>query len=166
MKIVKISYLEMKSAPEGKAIPCPDSQAQIVPERLNSQEFLKIYKEIGENYRWDTRYELSAEELKTLLESAHTETLILKIHGEKLGICEFDTSKFPEIEILHFGLVGKLHGKGFGRYFLDYVLRELWKRSPSRIWLHTDSDDHPNAIPTYERAGFRIYKVEEQVLTS
>lgn len=159
---VTVSYLQMFAAPECAAIECPDEQTLVCLERLTADQYLSLYKEIGADYYWDTRLKISKEELKAILESESNEILVLKQGSERIGICEFDTSAFPEIEIKHFGLVGKVHGKGFGRFFLDYALRQLWFRNPSRVWLHTDTNDHPNAIPTYQRAGFSKYKEEEE----
>ena len=47
--------------------------------------------------------------------------------------------------------------KGTGPYPLDHALRSAWSTRPQRIWLHTDTWDHPKAIATYQRAGFKIY---------
>jgi hypothetical protein len=33
----------------------------------------------------------------------------------------------------------------------------VWSYAPSRIWLHTDTWDHPKAQFVYQRAGFRTY---------
>ncbi len=42
------------------------------------------------------------------------------------------------------------------------ALQSVWDSGASRIWLHTDTWDHPAAIRTYERAGLRIYAVRDQ----
>jgi hypothetical protein len=40
-----------------------------------------------------------------------------------------------------------------------------WAGQPTRVWLHTCTLDHPNALPNYVRRGFRpvreeVYQVE------
>jgi hypothetical protein len=47
---------------------------------------------------------------------------------------------------------------------LAEALSETWKSNPSRIWLHTDTWDHPAAVKVYERAGFRIYDVRDEAV--
>ena len=39
--------------------------------------------------------------------------------------------------------------------------RGCW-RCPKRIWLHTDTWDHPAAVRVYQRAGFETYAVRDQ----
>ncbi|MGH9550391.1 MAG: GNAT family N-acetyltransferase, partial [Terriglobales bacterium] len=56
------------------------------------------------------------------------------------------------------GLLPDFVGRGLGKYFLVEMLNFAWLHNPSRVWLHTDSDDHPNAIKTYKNAGFSIFR--------
>lgn len=42
------------------------------------------------------------------------------------------------------------------------MLKATCKTNPHRIWLHTDEWDHPNAIRTYERVGFVVYKQQPE----
>lgn len=35
-----------------------------------------------------------------------------------------------------------------------------WSYGPTRLWLHTCTEDHPAAISNYVKAGFQVYKVE------
>ncbi len=161
---VKVSYFEMLSPQIFPAVPEPDKRLDLNLQKLNTKEYLQLYKKIGEKYQWDTRLTISEQELAEILESNFTEIFLLTLAGDRIGMCEFDSSALTEIEIKHFGIIESAQGKGIGSYFLDAVLRKLWQRNPSRIWLHTDSNDHPNAIPTYERAGFIKYKEQEEEL--
>lgn len=153
-----VSYLEMLSSPGVEEFLAPSSSLEIKLERIDRVEYLSMYREIGAKHCWSSRLLISESELDTILASEFNAIYFLRCNGERIGICEFDTSKFPEIEIKHFGLLPKAQGKGFGRYFLDAVLRKLWQKNPSRIWLHTDNNDHPNALRNYERCGFVKYK--------
>jgi hypothetical protein len=49
-----------------------------------------------------------------------------------------------------------------GPWLLGISLQYEWSLEPKRIWLHTDTWDHPAAIPTYERAGFSVYAVRQE----
>jgi hypothetical protein len=47
---------------------------------------------------------------------------------------------------------------------LTLAVREAWNVEPldadavRRVWLHTSSLDHPNALGNYQRRGFRPYR--------
>jgi GNAT superfamily N-acetyltransferase len=62
----------------------------------------------------------------------------------------------------HFGLMPEFIGQGLGRYFLRWAIGRAWSYGPRRFWLHTDTKDHPAALPNYLKAGFDIYKEEVQ----
>jgi GNAT superfamily N-acetyltransferase len=82
--------------------------------------------------------------------------------GAPLGFCELDRGGLPEVELKNFGLVPAAQGQGLGPRLLHAALEAEWRRGPTRIWLHTDTWDHPAAIRTYERAGFVTYLVREE----
>jgi ribosomal protein S18 acetylase RimI-like enzyme len=101
--------------------------------------------------------------LSSLLDSEFVQIYVLRAGANRaLGMCEFDRSGLPEIELKNFGLVPEAQGRGLGSWLLRSALTQEWKLTPSRIWLHTDSWDHPAAIRTYESAGFRIYLVRDE----
>jgi GNAT superfamily N-acetyltransferase len=51
-------------------------------------------------------------------------------------------------------------GQGLGKYFLQWAIDKAWSYQPTRLWLHTDTLDHPAALPNYQKAGFVVYKEE------
>jgi ribosomal protein S18 acetylase RimI-like enzyme len=102
-------------------------------------------------------------ELAALLEGGSLKVYVLRNgQGHALGFCEFDRRAFPQIELKNFGLIPQAQGQGLGPWLLSVALREEWAESPARIWLHTDTWDHPAAIGVYERAGFRVYAVRDE----
>ena len=50
-------------------------------------------------------------------------------------------------------------GKGYGGFLLSKALTIGFQKA-SRIWVHTCSLDHPNAIKNYKSRGMRIFKTE------
>ena len=36
-----------------------------------------------------------------------------------------------------------------------------WTYEPARLWVHTNTLDHPKALPLYQRFGFKPYKQEQ-----
>jgi GNAT superfamily N-acetyltransferase len=80
--------------------------------------------------------------------------------GVPAGFAELDRRIEGEIEVVQFGLLQEFIGQGLGRYFLQWTIDKAWSYQPRRFWLHTDSKDHPAALPNYLKAGFEIYKEE------
>ncbi|HET6293555.1 MAG TPA: GNAT family N-acetyltransferase [Kribbella sp.] len=64
-----------------------------------------------------------------------------------------------EVQISHFGLVPEYVGRGLGGHALTLTIQTAWTLNPStnRVWLHTSTLDHPNALPNYQKRGFRPY---------
>ena len=46
---------------------------------------------------------------------------------------------------------------------MDHTLARSFRPSVNRVWLHTCSFDHPNAIAFYLRSGFRAWKFAIEV---
>lgn len=136
--------------------------AVVTRERPAVDAYLELYREIGEPVQWDARLRMERTELARLLAAESTEIYILRHAGEPVGLCEFQNAGSPDIELAYFGLVPSAYGKGYGSYLLNQALTACWRHKPERIWLRTDTNDHPNAIGVYEKAGFRVVKQEWQ----
>jgi GNAT superfamily N-acetyltransferase len=158
---LRVTYLELRTEP-----PAPADRAgseRIAAESLAGETYLDLYRRVGEPLRWDTRLIMPRAELDALLSSGGSRCYVMRdAAGQAIGFCEFDLGAFPEIELKHFGLVPEAQGKGLGPWLLSTALCEEWRAGARRIWLHTDTWDHPAAMPVYERAGFRVYEVRYQ----
>jgi ribosomal protein S18 acetylase RimI-like enzyme len=160
--MVEVSYLELREAPRSSAGPTARTPGpeRIAPERLALEPYLALYRRVGGPHGWGQRLRMPRPQLEALLEGDRLEILVARgPSGEPLGLCEFDRTGFPEVELKNFGLVPEAQGRGLGPRLLDAALRAEWRRGPTRIWLHTDTLDHPAAMRAYERAGFRVYEV-------
>jgi GNAT superfamily N-acetyltransferase len=158
---VQVTYLELRQRPP--AAPARDGDERIAAEQLGLERYLALYRRVGEPVRWDQRLRLPPAELEALLRSGRLRLHVLRDgRGEALGFCEFDHGGFPELELKNFGLVPEAQGRGLGPWLLLSALEREWQTGPTRVWLHTDTWDHPAAIPVYERAGFRTYDVRRE----
>ena len=159
--LVRVTYMELRESP-----PPPTQRSGpecIACERLSLQEYLALYLRVGEPLRWDQRLLMPQAQLAALLDSGSVDIYVLRDQdGSALGFCEFERSAFPEIELKNFGLIPEAQGRGLGLWLLSIALCEEWKHRPARIWLHTDTWDHPGAIGVYERAGLRVYAVRDE----
>ena len=94
--------------------------------------------------------------------AAELEAVGLEYVAADLGTAAGCALAVAETELKNFGLVPEAQGRGLGPWLLGISLQHEWSLGPERIWLHTDTWDHPAAIPTYERAGFRVYAVRQE----
>lgn len=158
MTALLITYMEMTVPPTGAPLSNPVREASIERETLTLDAYLEIWRSVGEPMGWDGRLRMSRDDLHAFLTAPTTHLYILRLNSAPIGLCEFDRAGEAEVELTNFGLVPQAQGRGLGPYLLDHALREIWALPTRRVWLHTDSEDHPKAIATYQRAGFVIYK--------
>ena len=55
------------------------------------------------------------------------------------------------------GIFKENFGKKLGGYLLKHALRSGWSHKPNRIWVHTCTLDHPNALRNYIARGMNIF---------
>jgi GNAT superfamily N-acetyltransferase len=65
------------------------------------------------------------------------------------------------VEVAYFGVAPAEIGRGLGKHLLSCAVRDAWALGPARVWLHTCTLDHANALPNYLARGFVPYKREE-----
>jgi GNAT superfamily N-acetyltransferase len=160
MTILRVTYLEQCEPPSPPALYWGSERVSL--DRLSRPDYLELYCRVGEPLGWDQRLTMPERDLEALLAGGMLRIYTLRdIRGEALGLCEFDRSEFPQIELKNFGLVPKAQGRGLGPWLLATALQGEWRSNPDRIWLHTDTWDHPAAVLVYQRAGFRIYDVRD-----
>jgi ribosomal protein S18 acetylase RimI-like enzyme len=152
-----VSYLELLEPP--RAPVARGGSERIERERLSVEAYLSLYVAVGAPLRWDRRLTLDRGSLATLLAGERLEVHVLRdAGGEALGFCELDRGADPPVELTHFGLVPGAQGRGLGPWLLAVSLQAMWRSGARRVWLHTDTWDHPAALGCYQRAGFRIYE--------
>jgi len=157
---VTVSYLELTRPPK---LPEKRPYAEtIAAEKLSIDEYLRFYRLVGESVRWDQRLHMPRAELAALLASKRSQVYVLRdVLAQPIGFCEFERA-LPEIELKNFGLIPSVQGKGLGSFLLRTTLQREWQLQPRRIWLHTDTWDHPAAIKLYQSAGFQVYLTREE----
>lgn len=152
-----VTYMEQLEAPAGPPPPRPAGTLGVRRESVPQGDYLALYRAIGEPVQWDQRLRMPTAELAAFLRSPSTGLFILRQQGHAAGLCEFVAFDTVNVELTHFGLLPAAQGRGLGPYLLNAALRRVWERRPDRVWLHTDTNDHPKARATYERAGFKVF---------
>lgn len=153
-----VTYMEMTAPPAGPAMAPVGADVTVGRERLPADEYLELYRRVGAPVQWDSRLRMAPADLDRWLADEANHVGIARLAGRAVGLCEFDGLGGDDIELVHFGLDPSVHGKGIGTWLLDWSLRQCWRFAPRRIWLHTDSNDHPSAVHVYTKAGFVPYR--------
>ena len=58
------------------------------------------------------------------------------------------------------GILKKYQGKKFGSFLLEYIIYKAFAKNVKRLWVHTCSLDHKNALDNYLSKGFKTFKKE------
>jgi ribosomal protein S18 acetylase RimI-like enzyme len=158
MVLVATTYLELTHPPAGDPLVAPSGEVTVAVERPAYDEYMRLWRSVGDPLDWDGRLITPAEEVEASLASPNVEIFVARFRGEAAGLCEFIKSEPLGSEIVYFGLSPAFQGRRLGPYLLDVALRQHWKaNSPHRVWLHTDTWDDPRALPLYKRAGFHVF---------
>ena len=157
---VKTTYLEM-FAHRQRVVPPPRDGLAVVHAKMPTVAYYRVlYDGVGRDYDWPSLKALSNTELAALLQEPRVDVHVLMADGVPAGFAELDRRIDGEIELVQFGLMPEFIGQGLGRFFLQWTIDKAWSYNPRRFWLHTDTKDHPAALPNYLKAGFTIYKEE------
>ena len=160
---VKRNYLEISSLndlKEGKK-PTEDYSLNLIdPVDFQLNKF--FYKNIGKKHKWIDRLVWSEEKWINYVSSKEVNTYVLKYKNDLVGFFEsIMHQQNNEIEIAYFGILEEYQNKQLGSYLLSEAIKESFhKKNIKRVWLHTCSLDHKNALKNYLARGMRIFKTE------
>ena len=160
---VKRNYLEITSLNELKEgnKPTKDYSLNLIdPVDFQLNKF--FYKSIGKKHKWIDRLAWSEEKWISYVSSENIETYVLKYKDDLVGFFELILhQENKEIEIAYFGVLEEYQNKKLGSYLLSEAIKESFhKKSVERVWLHTCSLDHKNALNNYLARGMKIFKTE------
>lgn len=152
-----VTFLEMTEPPPARSAPDRPDLALRRVERADLAWYRDLYRRIGADWLWFSRLVMPDEELRATLHDPRVEVHALSSEGRDEGLLELDRRVPGEIELAFFGLTPKLVGRGAGRWLMARALDLAWGQAPRRLWVHTCSLDHPQALAFYVRSGFRPY---------
>ena len=161
-----VTYLEMTARPTPPPTPLPRGvRAALLRARAPSVGFYRyLYDTIGAPWLWYERREMDDDALGAIVGDARVEIYVLYVDGVPAGYAELDRRAPPEIELAYFGLMPDFIGRGLGSYLLRAAIDIAWSHEPSRLWVQTNTLDHPRALPLYQRLGFRPVKQVEKTV--
>ena len=120
-----------------------------------------FYKNIGKKHQWTDRLIWKDSQWIDYVNDKKVDTYILKQNDNMAGYFELIYHKnVNEIEIAYLGLLEEYLNKKLGSFLLDTALKKAFLKKPKRIWVHTCTLDHKNALKNYLARGMKIFKEE------
>ena len=163
---VERNYLEIKSLDELVEVKKPLDN--LILQKVDPPDFQLnkfFYKEIGKKYRWIDRLVWTDKNWIDYLNTSGISTYILKYKKDLAGYFEQIFHKIDfETEIAFFGILEEYMGKKLGSYLLSEAIKKSFEHGSNRVWVHTCSLDHKNALSNYLSRGMHIYKTEIAIL--
>ena len=159
---VKRSYLEINSLEDLKENnQSTDSYSLNLLDPINFQLNKFFYKNIGKKHRWIDRLVWAESQWIDYVSNNKVKTYIFKYKEELVGFFEliFHFEK-KEVEIAYFGILEEFQNKKLGSYLLTQAIKKSFVGNVNRVWVHTCSLDHKNALNNYLSRGMKIFKKE------
>ena len=162
-EIIDRNYLEIKSIDDLNDNSSAVLNFSINLEKISDFQVNKFfYKNVGRKHRWTDRLIWSEVDWIKYLSNPKVETYVLKLENDLAGYFELIMhSDLQEIEIAYFGLLEEYHNKKLGSYLLSNAIKKsFFDKNIKRVWAHTCTLDHKNALKNYLARGMKIYKKE------
>jgi ribosomal protein S18 acetylase RimI-like enzyme len=155
------SYLlELPSKSDFRPKAFPESGISIVRVGTDDADLCRhLWVEVGRGF-WSEREDWMLEQWRTYLSKEAISFWIVRKDIRELGFFELVRDK-ADIKIEGLGLLPQWRNRGLGGGLLSAATQQAFDYGAKRIWLHTATDDHPNALPNYRKRGYRVYHEEE-----
>ena len=156
------NYLEIKNQEDFKEVGKPSESYSVKlaePKDFQLNKF--FYKNIGRNYQWVDRLIWTDLNWIDYVSNTNLFTYILKDQDEIVGYFELLLNQNnKEVEIAYLGILEEYFGKKLGGYLLSEAIKQSFRMKSLRVWVHTCSLDHKNALENYLSRGMKIFKSE------
>ena len=161
-KKIERNYLEINSLidlNENNAYPEGYLIELVQPENFHLNKF--FYKNIGKKHHWVDRLIWTEKQWNEYTSDEKVKTYVLKKNDDLAGYFELIIHKEKnEVEIAYLGLIEEYQNKKLGSYLLSTAIKNSFLNNPNRVWVHTCSLDHKNALTNYTSRGMKIFKKE------
>lgn len=167
---VRRTYLRLDSREQFKPGRKPRRQALwLLMPACTVADFRHLYATVGAQWNWHNRDQWSDEEIAARLASRNVHVFrvdaVLNTMSDEIesgvGFVELEKHANGTVEIVYFGLTKPAQGFGLGAWLLEHAVNEAWGLGATRVWLHTCTQDAPQAMPNYLARGFVIDREEE-----
>jgi GNAT superfamily N-acetyltransferase len=158
-----VTCLEMRERAQTR----PEAAALAVTiERFTQPDaprFRALVRHVGEAYLWQSPLLITDEQFAKLVRDADEELYVLREADKDEGVLLLDFREAGTCEVSLFGVSERVRGTGAGRILMNFAIKTAWARPIRRLWLHTCTLDHPDALPFYIRSGFVPFKRQIEI---
>jgi len=159
---VQRNYLEINSIQDLKKVIEPEGSYSLeLLDPVNFELNKFFYKNIGKKHKWIDRLVWTDAQWIDYVSNKNVKTYVFKFKNDLAGFFELishDDKK--EVEIAYFGLLEEFQNKKLGSYLLSEAIQKSFNKGVDRVWVHTCSLDHKNALNNYIARGMKIFKTE------
>jgi GNAT superfamily N-acetyltransferase len=171
-----VTYVEMTSPDQlvpGR--PAPEPVEMRLQDVTAAARVKAVHNSVARAYQWASLARTEREWREQLARPHRWHWLAMVGTGPATGAGERPAGLLAVVshpggdcEIDMFGLVPDFVGRGFGGHVLTLSVRLAWAAEPldapaiRRVWLHTSTLDHPNALANYQARGFRVFRTEKR----
>ena len=158
---VERNFLELRDIKKLKFNSSKENKLLIKKIKPDFQLNKFFYKHVGKKHRWIDRLSWTDEKWINFISNKNLETYVISESDDLIGFFELlYNPDLNETEISYFGLLEEYIGKGIGGYALSEAIKKSFEKNIKRVWLHTCTLDHPNALKNYIARGMRVFRKE------
>jgi GNAT superfamily N-acetyltransferase len=160
---VTVTFLRMDTSPAAPRPAEPPGVVLVKLPRPSVSFYRYLYDTVGAPHVWWLRRSLPDNAIAPLLADPAISIHVLYRYAEPVGFFELDARGRPDVNLSYFGLVPDAVGHGLGAWFLRSAVDEAFAGSSRGVTVNTCTADHPRALPTYLRTGFRPVRSVREV---
>ena len=161
-KKVDRNYLEIQSIDD--LVESKNPSNEFIIELLNPANFQLnkfFYKNIGKKHYWVDRLIWTDKQWIDYTDDKKVKTFVLKKQEDLVGYYELISHLDQnETEIAYFGILEEYQNQKLGSFLLTSAIKNSFSSNPDRVWVHTCSLDHRNALHNYISRGMKVFKKE------
>lgn len=150
-----VTVLEMHERPPAASVLEPEASWSFA--RVESPDvgwYEDLYRRIGAAHLWYSRLEIARDALAETIGNECNVIHAFVCNDVPEGLVEIDFSQDGVAEIVFFGVTPSFIGRKAARFMMGRSIDFAFSRGIARLWLHTNTNDHPNALAFYRRSGF------------
>ena len=161
-KKIERNYLEINSLKELNDVNFTSKKYSIELVKPTDFQLNKFfYKNIGKNHHWIDRLVWTDKQWISYVSNEQLKTYVLKDDKDFAGYFELMFHKDArEVEIAYLGLLEEYQNLRLGSFILSAAIKKSFLGNIQRVWVHTCSLDHKNALNNYLSRGMKIFKKE------
>jgi len=156
--VVITTYLEITNRREIRSGRPPGIAFTILRVSIPTPDLNRfLYIAVGGTWAWRDRLEWDAVRWRQYVQRPELETWVLYVRGTPAGYAELERQG-DAVEIVYFGLLPDFIGLGLGGALLTTAVERGFDLGARRVWVHTCTLDHPQALANYVARGMRPYR--------